>query len=592
MLNTRIPIEKYSLTPYPYLAPDAENRVIPDLFGEKHNIVPVCIDTTTLTYKIANAKNDSVIDKGIEAIDKVTVDGEELVEGIGYTINLGNAELTLTGTAKLAANTKYNFVIEGDYAISAVDYISTRKLTTPTYAGGIAKLVDNDGNWTDLAEDILFRLYGKDTLESGETIRTESIPPARYFELRDEVAHTKLAQSFTTPAGEAFYVSRVWIVIRRYGTPSGNMWITIYSDDVAIAAFSDYSGTVAGTVKITTGAAHGFSTDDTVLIGDTTNYNGSYTMTRIDATNFYITHAWDGDDATGIVKQQIGEKSDNLAVDAMKSTGLRGRSFFFPQHGADSGADDVSEVLVDAKGYINSDDLYMVKGADILEFVLKHRLNVADANINAAAFTDFAAARTQPLSIYLDSEGRFGSFVGKLEASLLFKFAHNLAREIAPVYYVAGEAGASHLRDEDLSNFTSERILNVKQKIQVLYNRNPLLNEFLIKETESDIAEFIYKNEETLQVETFLFAAADALALAVYYSELYEKPRHWIRFTTSSAGWDLIPAENKVKITRTRGDYINGTFDGVLFRIMKITKSISASAVTIRALLDTQTYEA
>ncbi|GAH02164.1 unnamed protein product, partial [marine sediment metagenome] len=290
---------------------------------------------------------------------------------------------------------------------------------------------------------------------------------------------------------------------------------------------------------VTTGAPHGFSNDDTVLIGDTTNYNGSYTMTRIDATNFYITHAWDGDDATGIVKGQVGELSDALPVDSMKSTGLRWRSFFYPQRGAEEGADDVAEVLVDAKGYINSDDLYMEKGADILEFILKHRLKVDDSNINAAAFTAFAAARTQVLSIYLDSEQSFGQFVGKLEATLLFKFESNLDREIIPICYVAGEPGGTpHLKDEDLKDFSSERVFDVKQKIQVLYNRNPLTSEFLIKETESKIAEYFYKNKETLQVETFLWDGDDAIALAQSYSLLYEKPRHWINFTTGSAGHD------------------------------------------------------
>ena len=330
MLKIRIPRKKYWITEYPNLSPDAEFRVIPDLFGEKHNIVPVCIDTTTLTYKIAYALNDGIVDKGIKAIDKVSADGEVLVEGVGYTKNLGNAEITLIGTAKLLANTKYNLIIEGSYGVSAANYISTRRLTTSIYAGGTAKIVDNNGNWTDVDGDVLFEVYGKDTLESAEVYRTGSwINADNYFKLKDDNARFKLAQSFTTPAGESFYVSRIEIVVRRFGTPSGNMWITIFTDDVAITAFADYSGTVAGTVKVTA-TAHGFSTDDTALIGNTTNYNGSYTITRIDANNFYITCAWAVNDATGIVKGQVGEASDALEVDNMKSTGLRGRRFLSP----------------------------------------------------------------------------------------------------------------------------------------------------------------------------------------------------------------------------------------------------------------------
>ena len=58
----------------------------------------------------------------------------------------------------------------------------------------------------------------------------------------------------------------------------------------AISAFADYSATVAGTVKATS-AAHGLPTGTTpnVVITDTVNYNGTYTVTKIDVNNFYFT---------------------------------------------------------------------------------------------------------------------------------------------------------------------------------------------------------------------------------------------------------------------------------------------------------------
>ena len=67
-----------------------------------------------------------------------------------------------------------------------------------------------------------------------------------------------------------------------------------------ISAFADYSGTVAGTVKVTdVGHGLGVGTTANVEIFGTTNYSGIYTVTRIDNDNFYFTHTWDGDDATG-----------------------------------------------------------------------------------------------------------------------------------------------------------------------------------------------------------------------------------------------------------------------------------------------------
>lgn len=63
-----------------------------------------------------------------------------------------------------------------------------------------------------------------------------------------------------------------------------------------ITAFADYDGTVSGTVKATTNAAHGFATGDIVTITGTTHYNGIFVITVVDDTNFYFTETWDGDD--------------------------------------------------------------------------------------------------------------------------------------------------------------------------------------------------------------------------------------------------------------------------------------------------------
>lgn len=68
-----------------------------------------------------------------------------------------------------------------------------------------------------------------------------------------------------------------------------------------VSAFADYDATVSGAVKVTTTAAHGLTTGDTVIIDGTTNYNGVFTVEVIDATNFYIVDTWVADDATGTV---------------------------------------------------------------------------------------------------------------------------------------------------------------------------------------------------------------------------------------------------------------------------------------------------
>jgi hypothetical protein len=61
----------------------------------------------------------------------------------------------------------------------------------------------------------------------------------------------------------------------------------------AITAFADYSGTVPGTVKATS-AGHGLTGTSVKQISGTVNYNGSKSITVIDADNFYFTATWAG----------------------------------------------------------------------------------------------------------------------------------------------------------------------------------------------------------------------------------------------------------------------------------------------------------
>jgi len=73
-----------------------------------------------------------------------------------------------------------------------------------------------------------------------------------------------------------------------------NVWMQA----TAITAFADYSGTVAGTVLVTS-ATHLIETGMKVTIAGTTNYNGFYSATKVNANTYYITAIWVVDDAAG-----------------------------------------------------------------------------------------------------------------------------------------------------------------------------------------------------------------------------------------------------------------------------------------------------
>ena len=72
-----------------------------------------------------------------------------------------------------------------------------------------------------------------------------------------------------------------------------------------ITAFADYSSTVSGTVQVTD-AAHGLENGDRISITSapdsyydtaSSNSNGNYEITKIDANNFYITATYSAEDS-------------------------------------------------------------------------------------------------------------------------------------------------------------------------------------------------------------------------------------------------------------------------------------------------------
>ena len=106
--------------------------------------------------------------------------------------------------------------------------------------------------------------------------------------------------------------------------------INVSPTAVAITSFSDYSGTVPGTVLVNS-TGHGRTTGDTVIISGTTDnaisspdtrYDGTYTITKVDNDSFYFTHSFVGDITTGWWTLQGQEGSNNTAIGYMSGQGI------------------------------------------------------------------------------------------------------------------------------------------------------------------------------------------------------------------------------------------------------------------------------
>jgi len=81
----------------------------------------------------------------------------------------------------------------------------------------------------------------------------------------------------------------------------------------AFSAFADYSGTVAGTVRATD-VGHELVTGCQIIISGTTSYNGTFTVTVVDADTFYFTATWVADDATGTWIAQVQDLGDGNGI--------------------------------------------------------------------------------------------------------------------------------------------------------------------------------------------------------------------------------------------------------------------------------------
>lgn len=200
MMKSTIPKTRFTTAVYANLDPAAEGMVIPLPYGVIKNIKPICINTSTGTWKLA--------DRAIHAITAIREAGVTLDPGSEYTEDLALAEFTIGTTPVLAGNTTYFFVLESDYTEDDTNYLGYAQQTDGAiYANGTCYFINAAGAWSDQSTDIQFRIYVKDTLDGSEYVLVDNwvFGPGWNYQayLRKAAAGTqrRLAQSFLTPAG-------------------------------------------------------------------------------------------------------------------------------------------------------------------------------------------------------------------------------------------------------------------------------------------------------------------------------------------------------------------------------------------------------
>jgi len=225
MFTEMIPKNKFWVTNYPNLDSSFEGLPIPEFYGEKDNIAPMCIDTTILEYKLANRE--------IYSIEAIQADGVALTITDDYEQDLANAEFTVYGMPYLTQDTTYYIVVTGDWTVNGSDYVNVGGDSSGSYSDGQYYRIDGGGIWTgDSGVDLCFRVYGKTSIEAEEELMVE-YTYSNYntdYAVRDAGARTQIAQSFKTPATTSFFCTKVTMWLEKNGTPTGDLRVEIHSD--------------------------------------------------------------------------------------------------------------------------------------------------------------------------------------------------------------------------------------------------------------------------------------------------------------------------------------------------------------------------
>ena len=506
MFDIQLPKNHFLAATYPNQEAYILGAPIPIGWGDIHDIVPFCIDTVALKFK--------VLDRAIHAITEIRSKGIALSAG-SYIPDLTLAEFVLAGTPYLAGGATCYFSVGADYAINGTDYLQIRTLGNVLHT---LYEIDGTPTWAATAGRTLgFNVFGKKTLQDAEEQIHQGLGNAPgVLGLRDAAARTRLGDSFEMPE-PGYFLTRVQVFLSAttpiVGSPTGNLMVTIFS---AIAP-----------------------------------------------------------------EAQAGRQGDAVPI-VFNPEGQTIFSLTLPQDNEDA------DLLVD----IEAPDPMLTNGADVLEDLVTTILGKPAAVLDAASLANFGALRAQEINPYIDREDlKVGDFIGKLEASLLFKFIPLQDGTYGTIIYEAGEpAGTPHFRDEDIFDLRIEHDVSVVRNVcRVKYDESPKTQEFKVAEAVSDYARLFYSNEETMETETWLKSDAGAAAVAGAYSFFFDRPETRLIFRTHGKGLELIPGRDKVKITKSRAAWAGGAIAGELFRIRKISKRLSDNEVEFVVVPDART---
>jgi hypothetical protein len=258
--------------------------------------------------------------------------------------------------------------------------------------------------------------------------------------------------------------------------------------------------------------------------------------------------------------------------------------FVFPQRS------EISDFRCDFQSVKKPDGNLIENVADIIEDCYVNILGGTRNALDEDALNELRLSRTENLSVYINEEITLMEFLERLEISQRFKFLPDLGQVFTVIVSkpsLAWPDNVPHFRDEDIvkESFKCYKLWRgVYHKFKVKYNRNLLTSEYNIIEKIENIPKALYRNERTLEIETYFKLQRDAEACADAYGTSLRQPLLIVEFQIKGGkGFNLIPWQ-PIYISRKRGISETGKFEKKAFRILEVQKNPLEGICNIKAI--------
>jgi len=246
-------------------------------------------------------------------------------------------------------------------------------------------------------------------------------------------------------------------------------------------------------------------------------------------------------------------------------------------------------ILVDAKGYVNTENNLLTKSGEISVFLLKKTLKFINDDLDLRSFAYADTVRTYEQCLLLDTDQSSREIFQTLGRSVVaFLTPDDKGRLSFQIYESSTPTGILKFEDKDYDSWkVTIHEAFIRNKVIVKYNFDPQLQVFAIEEEINNDVVSRYGVRKPLELETYLRNQADAASVALAILDMCSTPITMVDTKVGMKAFVLAPAQ-KIMISRSRAPDPTGAWDEKVFRIRQVGKVLNQERTKIVAMDDLQ----